>query len=183
MRTLFYFFACFLLLSTSVFSPSLYAKKSLKKMSFTISPLHLVGPIVEVTGEFRMEDKVGVAGILGIGSIDGISVFEVGGQLNYYVVGDFNHGMQLGGELMYVSLSDDVRTSNTSVSVAASGLGFSPYIGYKVAANFGLTFNAQVGATMLIARGTAVDNNSGNRASASGTGSGLMLNLNIGWSI
>lgn len=76
-----------------------------KFISVTISPLHLLTPVVEVTGEFAPLRKIGVAGILGVGSIavedafgeqSSFTVFEVGAQGNYYVIGDFDHGMQLG---------------------------------------------------------------------------------------
>ena len=54
-----------------------------------------------------------VAAILGFGKasddlgIIDATVFELGGQFTYYLVGDFDHGMQLGAEVLFVYLSDD----------------------------------------------------------------------------
>ena len=35
-----------------------------RAVSLTLSPIHLIFPVLEVTGEFRAADKIGVAGIL-----------------------------------------------------------------------------------------------------------------------
>src|SRR6476646_9254851 len=49
-----------------------------RMMSLTISPLHLFLPIVELTGEYRVLDKLGVAAIAGAGrysdTSNGISI-------------------------------------------------------------------------------------------------------------
>ena len=91
--------------------------------SLTISPIHLFLPVVELTGEARVHDKVGVALIAGAGkysdpNVTGISatVYEAGGQVRVYVIGDFRHGMQLGGELLYLHLSDTASRSAARAS-------------------------------------------------------------------
>src|SRR5438874_13063933 len=69
-------------------------------ISVTFSPIHLVFPILEVTGEYRIDDKMGVAAIVGAGQISllgsAFTVAELGGQFRYYVLGSFIHGMELG---------------------------------------------------------------------------------------
>ena len=82
---------------------------------------------MELTGEARVHDKVGVALIGGAGkysdpNVSGISatVYEAGGQVRVYVIGDFRHGMQLGGELLYLHLSD------ASISATGEGLAVGP---------------------------------------------------------
>ena len=109
----------------------------------------------------------------------GFTTFELGAQGNYYLIGGFDHGMQLGAELLYTYSSGDV---SEDISFSGTGLAFGPYVGYKVAAGFGLTFNIQAGGAVMLARGSAEDKSSGQ--SGSGTGGGILpiLNINLGWS-
>src|SRR6185369_10478727 len=71
-------------------------------VSLTISPLHLTLPVLELTGEYRALDKLGVAVIAGVGRYTdnnlSAAAYEAGAQVRYYVVGDFRHGMQVGAE-------------------------------------------------------------------------------------
>jgi len=109
-----------------------------RAIAVTISPLHLLSPIVELTGEYRVGPKLGVAATLGAGSVtakDGggtehrFTVGELGGSARYYVTGSFARGLQVGGELMYllVKLDDPM----TTVRATGDGLSVSPFIGYK----------------------------------------------------
>jgi len=148
--------------------------------ALTISPLHLVFPIVELTGELRVDDHVGVAVIGGVGKYTdknrdlSATVFEAGAQFRYYAVGDFRHGMQLGAELLYLHLSTDQFTAS------GQGLAMGPFIGYKYTANVGFTFDAQLGAEYVGARATA--SNGSSSGSASNSAWIPLLNLNVGWS-
>lgn len=147
-----------------------------KHLSVTFSPLHLAFPMLEVTTEGRLADKVGLAGVLGFGTYSGWTIVEVGSQFRYYALGSFDHGMELGGEaLLLHAVVDSGGTSGTGV-----GYSVGPFVGYKIAARFGLTFDAQLGATIVQAAATA--SNSGQSASATQTGIGPLLNLNLGWS-
>ena len=110
--------------------------------SLTISPIHLFLPVVELTGEARVHDKVGIALIAGAGkytdpNVTGISatVYEAGGQVRVYVIGDFRHGMQLGGELLYLHLNDD------RIAISGEGLAVGPFLGYKIMIDAGFTFD------------------------------------------
>jgi len=154
-------------------------------VSVTFSPIHLLFPIVEVTAEVNLNDKIGVAAILGYGSMkanDGLqdrkfSAFEVGGHFNYYAVGTFDHGMQLGVEALYVKIATD---DNVKVSGAANGLAIGPYVGYKVITRIGFTFEANGGVQYVAARANASDGTSSGTAKESSVIP--LLNLNVGWS-
>ncbi len=148
-------------------------------VAITISPIHLLGPIVELTGEVAASSKIGVSGLVGVGEIDGISVFEVGAALRGYVVGDFDHGMQLGAEMLYVSVTvDEGDTIEGASGIAGKGSGFAvgPFIGYKITLDVGFTFEAQLGAQYFFA---TAEVDSGESASADGFAP--LLNLNVGW--
>ncbi|TXD41263.1 hypothetical protein FRC96_04560 [Lujinxingia vulgaris] len=144
--------------------------------AITLSPLHLAVPLFEVTYEYRVVDRFGLAAIFGLGSSEGVLAFETGVQANLYIVGDFDHGMQLGAELVSLSASSNAN----NVSSTASGLSAGPYLGYKVAGSSGLTFMAQVG--YQITSVAAQASSGGFTASDSRSGSGVLLNLNLGWS-
>lgn len=168
-------------------------------VSITFSPLHLFLPMVEVTGEYAISNKIGVAGIVGIGSVPvktttfssstngGLATtettthygaWELGAHFNYYLVGNFDHGMQLGAEAMYLHVSSEGQNVNTVA--AASGLAIGPYIGYKIATHVGFTFEANGGVQYVAARASATNGT----ASSSASGSSIipLLNLNVGWS-
>lgn len=137
-------------------------------VSITTSPIHLLIPIVEVTAEFRVDDRVGIAGIGGIGSTLGILIGEVGASGRYYPFGDFDHGMQLGAEAIFVAAG----TSPNGTTVLGGGIAAGPFLGYKIAARFGLTFEIQLGAAIVgVGAGGETD-----------VGLGPILNLNLGWS-
>ena len=144
--------------------------------SLTISPIHLALPVVEVTGEIRAHDKLGLAVIGGVGrytdkSVNiSASVYEIGAQLRFYPIGDFRHGMQLGAELLYLHMSQ------SNLSLRGEGVGIGPFIGYKVISDAGFTFDAQIGGQYVGVRAT--DGNS----AESGKDIIVLLNLNVGWS-
>jgi hypothetical protein len=149
-----------------------------RDFSLTISPIHLTLPVLELTGEARLADKVSVAMIVGVGkysdTVNGVkldaSAFEVGGHFRYYVLGDFRHGMQLGAEVLYLHLAD------SQLVVKGEGVAIGPFVGYKYTADVGFTFDAQVGAEYVGARASSTT------SSASETSWIPLLNLNVGWS-
>ena len=142
-------------------------------LAITLSPLHFIFPVVELTGEYRAMDQLGVAAILGAGSSEGELFIQVGAQGHYYLLGDFDHGMQLGVE--FVGFYDSGREGG------GTGTGYSagPYLGYKVAASFGLTFMAQVGYQFGHFNG---EFDGGISAPQSQSQPLVLLNLNLGWS-
>lgn len=155
--------------------------------SLTISPLHLTLPVVELTGEYRLLDRLGVAVVLGGGKVTpdavpglppppAVPVWEAGVQGRYYLVGDFRHGMQLGGELIYMHASLD----DSGVSAVADGFSVGPFVGYKVMADVGFTFDCQLGYQFL-GFGASATNGQMTASRRSGHGA-VLLNLNVGWS-
>ncbi|MGA9524070.1 MAG: hypothetical protein WBV82_21595 [Myxococcaceae bacterium] len=146
------------------------------KVAVTFSPIHLFMPIFEVTGEFRAANKIGLAAVVGVGSVNDVAVVETGGQFRFYPIGNFNHGMQLGAEIQYVFAT----ASSGDIFAVAGGLSAGPFIGYKIATNVGFTFEAQAGVAVNTVNASA----SGSGVSTSSTTSsvGPLLNLNIGWS-
>lgn len=157
----------------------------------SFSPLHLILPVVELTGEVRLARQIGVSVIGGYGSVKATSsiggdtprftVWEVGGQFVGYPVGHFDHGMQLGLELLYAGVSTDTKSGSVSVAGAANGLAVGPVVGYKFATKPGFTFNVQGGAEYVALRAQA-SASTGNTASARDSAIIPVLNLNVGWS-
>jgi len=149
--------------------------------SLTMSPLHLFLPVVELTGEARVADKLGIAGIAGAGKVSDDSasgtkltagVWELGAQVRYYLFGDFRHGMQLGAELLYMHLS------SSELAVSGAGVAVGPFAGYKIITDIGFTFDAQLGVEYVAARAETNDL----ARKASDHSFIPLLNLNVGWS-
>ena len=99
-----------------------------RAIAVTISPLHLLSPVVEVTGEYRLQPKLGVAVTPGAGSVTAkdtasqehrFTVGELGASARYYVTGSFRQGVQVGGEVMYLY----VKLDDTTQGVQATGDG------------------------------------------------------------
>ena len=154
-----------------------------RSVYLSLSPLHLILPVVEVMGEARVHRKIGVAVIGGYGSVTvsdlvpSVKVWEVGGQFVGYPVGHFDHGMQLGLEVLYAGAS----TSYNRVSATELGLASGPFIGYKLATRVGFSFNVQAGVQYVFAKGEA-SSTSGAMASAEQADVVPLVNLNVGWS-
>jgi hypothetical protein len=146
--------------------------------SLTISPFHLASPILELTGEARAADKLGLALVGGVGRYSetqagvkvSAGVYELGAQARYYLVGDFRHGMQLGAEALYLRLAD------ARLSATGEGLAIGPFAGYKYTTDVGFTVDVQLGFEYLAVR--AHDDVSSTKDSTYIP----LLNLNVGWS-
>jgi len=157
------------------------------RITVLFAPLRLVIPLVEFTAEYRVADKIGVSVTLGAGTREvsgaGTNVtgteLEGGLQGRYYVVGDFDHGMELGAELLeeYVKF-DDVPAG---LAVAAGGLTLGAFIGYKIATRIGFTFEAQVGARYLVVE-PAVQGDTTLGSPPIDEKWLPLLHLNVGWS-
>ncbi len=169
--------------------------KETRTASVTFSPIHLLFPIAEVTAEFALTPKIGVAGIVGFGSVpfkttvtsgrtttentERLRAWELGAHFNYYVLGTFDHGMQLGVEALYLKVA---RPASGTVQIAAAADGFAigPYVGYKLITRVGFTFEANGGVQYVAARASATDGNTTETASDKRVIP--LLNLNVGWS-
>jgi hypothetical protein len=145
--------------------------------SLTISPIHLAIPLGELQGEFKLDEKIGVAVIGGYGSTEGVALYEVGAQGRYYLLKDFRSGLPLGLELMYVGTGNIEEGTATA---SATGLTVGPFTGYKHIFDFGLTLEAMAGAAYMWVTGSATDG----VQSAEMTETALfpLININIGWS-
>jgi hypothetical protein len=161
-----------------------------------LSPFHLILPVVEITAEIRLHERIGVAIIGGVGSIDpyqfqqtkpppGVktgrfTVWEAGGQFVSYPVGHFDHGMQLGAELLYVGIAGSAESATNSASGTGQGLSMGPFIGYKFTAKVGFSLAIQGGIAYVTARADAKDAQ-GNTASTTDSQWGPLINFNLGW--
>lgn len=130
-------------------------------------------------------DRLGLAAVLGGGKVTSDSlgapkvtanVWEAGVQGRYYVVGDFRHGMQLGGEALYIHASAD----REGTSAFVNGFSLGGFVGYKVMADVGFTFDTQLGYQLIGLGAKASDGTT--TASESQKEGSLLLNLNVGWS-
>ena len=54
-------------------------------------------------------------------------------------MGDFDHGMQVGAELSYLGMSIDESDDTLEATAVGGGTSMGAFIGYKFAADFGLT--------------------------------------------
>lgn len=156
-------------------------------MNLTFSPLHLVHPVVEIVGEFKAEERWSVALIGGGGTVSGesgageelsASMWEVGGQARYYALGDFNHGLQLGAEALYIDIDeDDIDVKDELFTGVRQGVAIGPFVGYKLATELGLTVNAQLGVART---GIGAGSEDDERDEVSHWKP--LVNLNVGWS-
>lgn len=165
----------FLILWLIIFSPILSTAQSAHTMSITISPLHLKLPVVEITAEFLTKKGGSLAGIIGAGTYNDVSLIEVGGQYNYYLLGSFEHGLHIGAEAMGMYGWADVYnpyTYSNSTEVSAFVMSIGPYAGYKFIAEYGFTLVAQGG--KYFATGSGLGETSSTSA--------FFVNLNAGWS-
>jgi hypothetical protein len=151
----------------------------LPRVALTFSPIHLVVPMAELALELRLSPQLGVAVIGGVGANrveitdELIMLYEAGISPRYYVLGSFRHGLQVGGEVLYVhAVADDY----TGADIRAAGLGLSPYLGYKWTHRSGFTFEAQGGVSFIAIRGK------GQASSTAKDDIGPLLNLQVGWS-
>ena len=148
----------------------------------SFSPVHLILPFVELTGEFRLANKFGIAAILGAGHTSNVTTFDIGAQGIWYPIGSFNHGMQLGAEALYTGGGATTSFGGQSASATAGIFSIGPFIGYKLATDIGFSFCVQVGAAYY-AGGASGSSTDGASVSVAGSGVMPLLNLQLGWSL
>jgi hypothetical protein len=150
-------------------------------LTVTISPLHLIGPFAEVTAEARLGREVGVALIGGAGRMpfQGNEApggfWDLGGQLRYYVMGDFSAGgMMVGAEVLYLHAPAHVDATPYGANLTASG-----FIGWKLVTRIGFTVDSQLGLSGLVARQRVETDSVISRGDARPIQ--LLGNLGVGW--
>jgi hypothetical protein len=169
--------------------PTVEPSKPGKKISVTWAPILLVAPVVELTAEYRVANKLGVSITVGagkrtiedemFGDATGTEI-EGGAQVRYYLIGDFDHGMELGVQALEEYVKFDEPLPPNVIAVAAGGFTVGGFLGYKIATRVGFTFEAQLGARYLVVE-PAVQ---GSSAASFGDIKKWqpLLHLNIGWS-
>jgi len=165
----------------------------LNRLSVTVSPIHLFLPVVELTTELRVHDKFSIAAVFGVGKLDvdtfsftqgrsteSFSVFEIGTQVRAYPIGNFNHGMQVGAELLYVHVGYD--TDVDTIDLKGEGIAVSPFLGYKVTSDGGFTFDVQGGYGYVKHRASGSNTSTGASAEEADSEGMVLLNINFGGS-
>lgn len=165
------------------------ASDSDEVVSLTLSPLLLILPIVQLTGEVRATPHLGISLIAGYGSLSvdnpdaesfNVSAYEIGTRVVGYPLKKFK-SLQLGAQLMYLKVDTGGPVTSSNVSGTAAGVAFGPFAGYKLITDAGFTFVANFGFQYLAAQAQAQDS-AGNSSSASDNRFLPLLNLEIGWS-
>ncbi|MBI4651764.1 hypothetical protein HY745_10870 [Candidatus Desantisbacteria bacterium] len=140
-----------------------------RKVSITISPFHLLSPVLHLTGELRITDKISAAAILGGGQVSeegkNYDEWEAGYQFRYYLIGSFTHGLMLGADTGYIHVSGKLDSPMDYYVGVRAGV----FAGYKIVTKRGFTFEVQIGPQYV-------------RESASHTELQTLENLKIGWS-
>jgi hypothetical protein len=127
-----------------------------KAFTLTVSPIHLIMETGEFTGEFALAKKHGLAAIAGIGVPNGQEIIELGASYRYYVLGNFDRGMQVGGELLLAGEIDAEFDEMVGMPSA--------FIGGKFTTGVGFTIDGQLGVGIIEEEIAP------------------LLNLNLGWS-
>jgi hypothetical protein len=161
--------------------------------SLTLFPFQIAMPLprmgsvylVELTGEVRATDKIGVAFIAGAGrhtdtdTADGVTFYDLaldaGLEARYYLLGDFSGGLTLGWELYWWDLVEVATTTQDGSSTGAEnrGLTTGPLIGYKHVWPVGFTVDAQLGyGRIAYTKGSVFDEPSNT----------VLIDLKFGWS-
>lgn len=156
-------------------------------VSLTMSPLHLILPLLELTLELSVAEHLGVAVLGGIGrmtvEVDGaderFSAYELGGQLLVYPLDAFD-GLTLGAEVLWLRLTTDEVQGR--ISGTGAGLAVGPLIGYKWIARGGFTLFVHGGAQYLAVRAQSTDDLTGTQRRESERRWIPLLNFNLGWS-
>ena len=158
-----------------------------RRVYLSVAPFLAIIRTAELTAEFRVVDKFGVAAIGGFGkpvySDYQFTTWNAGVQAIGYPVGHFDHGMQLAAEAQYIyaSLDDGQSKSSTVITADGSGIAVGGLVGYKLATKSGFTFNVQGGASYLAMTAAAADSG-GSSVRTSGDHVIPRLRINLGWS-
>ena len=142
-------------------------------------------PFFEVDGEYRLHERVGVGGMVGlgrriIGTMDKQFGWLLGVQGTFYPIGSFHHGLQLGAEVVYGGSSGRGTAGTLVIKQTGSEIGPGAFVGYKIESKLGLTFSVQAGARYMFYR-VSVDDGSSQASAASGKAE-VLGRFNFGWS-
>jgi len=162
-------------------------------VSLTFSPVHLLFPAIEVQGEYKVIDHLGVSliGAYGWPTVEAVDdngdsidvrfdVIEVGTQVMWYPLRKFR-SLQLGGEFMYIHASTSEPVGTYDASAVGAGFALGPLVGFKFIVGPGFTGFVQLGASYAVIRAEANDD-TGATETDEESGFIVNLNLNLGWS-
>jgi hypothetical protein len=146
----------------------------LPRYALTFSPIYLAVPMGKVSAEVRVNNKVGVSALAGLGWLTftappvktHLILYQVGAQGRYYVIGNFRHGVQLGAEVAYLH---DTSPFRNQYPLSSDALSLAPFVGYKYTMRVGFTVETQLGYDLLLASGTSGE-------------SVVLFDIRIGWS-
>jgi len=161
--------------------------------SLTFSPVHLLFPAIEVQGEYKVIDGLGVSLIGAYGwpteeamDVNGetvdvrFDVLEVGTQVMWYPLRKFR-SLELGVEALYVNVSTTKPVGSFDATAFGGGFAVGPLVGYKFIVGPGFTGFAQLGFSYITVQAEANDT-TGATEREQASGLILNLNLNLGWS-
>lgn len=147
------------------------------RFSLSVSPWEMVEPIVRVQAEMRAGNKSGIGFQAAIGNERTQPVWCVGVQYAYYLIGNFEHGMQVGGLFQYGHSKTLARTD-----AEGKGIIFGPILGYKYVAPFDLTVGVTAG-SMILRHSTQHNTGYNQMVSSTSTAFGLYAVLWLGWTL
>jgi hypothetical protein len=148
--------------------------------------------VVQASVEIRATNRFSVGALAGAGTITlsddpdpywpgKVAVQEFGGQLRLYPIGDYDTGLVLGAEALYmrVSVPDD---EGLPYRASISGLGAGPFVGGKLTLAFGATALAQVGLLVMTIKGHGESIDGARNANVKSGMVTPMADLGLGWS-
>lgn len=155
-------------------------------VSLMLNSFALPADIVEVQSEIRLGDNMSCGLVLGVGNVAGAKadtshfLMLAGAQFNYYLLGDFQEGLQIGAQATFTNT--DANAKNSFLYEHGRVLSLVPYAGYKFIMASGLTMNLQAGvgaATPVFAPAAAGTD----RTALYKWHISTRVHLNIGWSL
>jgi hypothetical protein len=148
--------------------------------------------VVEGRVEIRASKRFGVLVLAGAGTVTlsdnpdplwpgKVAVQEFGGQLRLYPIGNYDTGLVVGAEALYMRVS--VREDEGLLyRASASGLGVGPFVGGKLTLAFGATALAQVGLLAMPVKGHVESLDGTRSANVKSSLVTPLADLGVGWS-
>jgi hypothetical protein len=125
------------------------------RTALTVSPLHLLNPQLQITGEVRLAPKWSVATTVGGGRVteeeQTFRTWEIGAQVRSYIIGSFARGLMVGADVGYVDVDGQPEGAMEMLAGTRAG----GFLGYKGIWNRGFTAEVQLGPVYV--RGDAGD--------------------------
>ena len=159
------------------------ASENTRKNAISISPIHLMLPVVLINYSYGVTDKIAVSPSIGYGKVpisegssDKFDVWDLRLGVEYYFYGSAIAGFFAGPRFEYVYVS-----GTTSENVVGTGAGGSlqALIGYHWVWNPGIFLDIKLGGGYMIVKAEAEDSTT--KATAEEKNFHAVIDLNIGW--